>query len=65
MFCSNCGAEVSEKAVVCVKCGVSLKNEFVQPVQQTVRLAIAGLAISLLGLIEIILITAGIFASIK
>jgi hypothetical protein len=26
MFCPNCGAEVSEKAVVCVKCGVALNN---------------------------------------
>ncbi|MDR0825578.1 MAG: TM2 domain-containing protein [Prevotella sp.] len=26
MFCQNCGAEVSEKAVVCVKCGVALKR---------------------------------------
>lgn len=26
-FCSNCGNEVDEKAVVCVKCGVSLRNE--------------------------------------
>ncbi|MCL2682920.1 MAG: CD225/dispanin family protein [Bacteroidales bacterium] len=25
MFCPNCGSEVSEKAVVCVKCGVALK----------------------------------------
>ena len=27
MYCPNCGAEVSEKAVICVKCGVSLKPE--------------------------------------
>jgi hypothetical protein len=27
MFCSNCGNEVSEKAVICVKCGVALKGE--------------------------------------
>jgi hypothetical protein len=27
MFCSNCGNEVSEKAVICIKCGVSLKPE--------------------------------------
>jgi hypothetical protein len=27
MYCPNCGAEVSEKAVLCVKCGVSLKPE--------------------------------------
>lgn len=26
MFCPNCGAETSEKAVVCVKCGVALNN---------------------------------------
>lgn len=26
MFCPNCGAEVSEKAVVCIKCGVSLNG---------------------------------------
>jgi len=26
MFCPNCGAEVSEKAAVCIKCGVSLDN---------------------------------------
>jgi len=25
MYCPNCGAEVSEKAVICVKCGVALK----------------------------------------
>ncbi|MDR1720220.1 MAG: TM2 domain-containing protein [Dysgonamonadaceae bacterium] len=27
MFCPNCGNEVSDKAVICVKCGVSLKAE--------------------------------------
>ena len=26
MYCFNCGNEVSEKAVICVKCGVSLKS---------------------------------------
>jgi TM2 domain-containing membrane protein YozV len=26
MFCPNCGNEVSEKAVICVKCGVALKK---------------------------------------
>jgi len=30
MFCPNCGNEVSEKAVVCVKCGVGLRPEFTQ-----------------------------------
>ena len=26
MFCSHCGAEVNDNAVVCVKCGCALKN---------------------------------------
>lgn len=34
MFCSNCGAEINDKAVICVKCGcpiegrrIDIKNE--------------------------------------
>jgi len=27
MYCFNCGNEVSDKAVICVKCGVSLKPQ--------------------------------------
>lgn len=26
MFCANCGAEIDDKAVICVKCGVSTTN---------------------------------------
>ncbi|MEG1648216.1 MAG: zinc-ribbon domain-containing protein, partial [Bacilli bacterium] len=26
-FCSNCGKEVDDKAVVCVSCGASLQEE--------------------------------------
>ena len=26
MYCPNCGTEVHEKAVVCIKCGVGLNN---------------------------------------
>ncbi|NLL27351.1 MAG: zinc-ribbon domain-containing protein [Bacteroidales bacterium] len=26
MFCPNCGTEVSEKAIFCVKCGIGLNN---------------------------------------
>lgn len=29
-FCHNCGAEVGEKAVVCVKCGVALNTSSAQ-----------------------------------
>lgn len=31
MFCSNCGKEVNDKAVVCIGCGVELKTNAVQP----------------------------------
>ena len=27
MFCYNCGKEVDDKAVICVHCGVALKNK--------------------------------------
>jgi len=26
MFCTNCGAQITEKAVVCIKCGVATAN---------------------------------------
>ncbi|MES2019217.1 MAG: TM2 domain-containing protein [Pseudomonadota bacterium] len=32
-FCHNCGAEVGDKAVVCVKCGVSLTGSTGSPAQ--------------------------------
>ena len=25
-YCSNCGAEINENAVVCVKCGAAVQN---------------------------------------
>ncbi|MBQ1201140.1 MAG: NINE protein [Alistipes sp.] len=31
-FCPNCGAQVDEKAVVCVKCGVALPTQTPVPV---------------------------------
>lgn len=27
MYCKECGAEINDKAVVCVKCGCSVKND--------------------------------------
>ena len=27
MFCKNCGAEISENAVICVKCGCAVNND--------------------------------------
>jgi TM2 domain-containing membrane protein YozV len=32
MFCSNCGTQIDDKAVVCVKCGVPTSNYKSQPV---------------------------------
>lgn len=26
MFCSNCGAQIDEKAAVCINCGAAVKN---------------------------------------
>ena len=27
IFCRSCGAEINDKAVVCVKCGIAIKSE--------------------------------------
>lgn len=32
MFCSNCGTQIDDKALVCVKCGVPTSNYKSQPV---------------------------------
>lgn len=37
MFCPNCGVEVSEKAIVCVKCGVGLNNQTFSNVQNQLQ----------------------------
>ncbi|MGN0847563.1 MAG: NINE protein [Kiritimatiellia bacterium] len=31
MFCQNCGAEINDKAVVCIKCGVPVSPIVVMP----------------------------------
>jgi len=46
MYCYNCGKKVDEKAVVCVKCGVSLKNN-IAPAKKGNR----GVASMVLGII--------------
>jgi TM2 domain-containing membrane protein YozV len=35
MFCTNCGAEIDDKAVVCVKCGVATRNMHPGSIMQT------------------------------
>lgn len=61
-FCSNCGNEVVDEAVICPKCGVSVsqKNQNVSPKSNTSNgMATAGFVLSffvpLLGLIFSIL----------
>lgn len=34
MFCSNCGAQIDDKAVICVHCGVATGAQFQQPQPQ-------------------------------
>lgn len=36
MFCSNCGAEIHDDAVVCVKCGCAVKRNNVSTLNQNV-----------------------------
>lgn len=36
MFCWNCGKEIEEKAVVCTHCGVAVREERKEAVQQPV-----------------------------
>ena len=52
MYCPNCGAKVDEKAVVCVKCGVSLKKETNNTNQpEKSGAATASMVLGILGLI--------------
>ena len=63
-YCSNCGEQIDEKAVICVKCGVPVNNSFnnninttpnytqapVQP-KQGHGVATASLVLGIIGLI--------------
>jgi len=52
-FCKNCGAEVNDKAVVCVKCGVALEVKPKGEAWSTgamIALVIGSLLIPLVGL---------------
>lgn len=55
MFCSKCGKEVSDEAVVCVHCGCAIENKKV-PVATSkdapsIGFAILGFLIPLVGLV--------------
>ena len=47
-YCTNCGAEMADEAVVCVKCGVPVKNENDKP---STGLNILSFFFPLIGLI--------------
>lgn len=53
MFCPNCGAEISDGAVICPKCGVPVVQNFVsanpQPLAGTQKSPVAGFVCGLLG----------------
>ena len=57
MFCQNCGSEVSDKAVVCVKCGCALTQNkedalvFPWTKNQMITYGIIGFIIPIIGII--------------
>lgn len=56
MFCTNCGAEVLDKAVVCVKCGCQLLKEEACAMgawtkNQMITYGILGFIIPIIGVI--------------
>ena len=44
-YCQNCGAEVHENAVVCVKCGCAVNNYKVQEIDESVSVGLVILAV--------------------
>lgn len=52
MYCKNCGKEVDDNAVVCVHCGVALKDLSTPaaPVRKVNGLAIAGFVVALVSI---------------
>ncbi len=50
MFCSNCGSEISDRAVICVKCGVESKPGILTQHSAKSRVAFVLLGLFLGGL---------------
>lgn len=52
-YCSNCGSEVDEKAVVCIKCGCAIKkeNNYENCLETTTETPKTGLILGVLGII--------------
>lgn len=56
-YCSHCGAELEDEAVVCVKCGCSVSGskQKEDPSESTVGYAILGFFVPIIGLILFLL----------
>lgn len=53
-YCSHCGAEIEDEAIVCVKCGCSVANTnraIENPNESTTAYTILGFFIPIIGLI--------------
>ncbi|MBQ7236802.1 MAG: zinc ribbon domain-containing protein [Clostridia bacterium] len=56
MFCTNCGKEIDEKAVVCIHCGVAVKKEQPDSVEHSQSKTGIGVLMGiLLGLIGLLI----------
>lgn len=51
MFCTNCGKEISDQAVVCINCGVATKNAAVQTDDKPILGFILSFLFPIVGLI--------------
>ena len=51
MYCNNCGEQIDDKAVVCPKCGVPVKNKNLTNDASSAGFAVLSFFIPLIGLI--------------
>lgn len=54
-FCTNCGAEINENAVICVKCGVATGNNIIPTKKEKnpgKGMGIAGMILNILAAID-------------
>ena len=50
-YCKNCGAQIDDKAAVCVHCGVAVNNTMQQPDNGGFGWGLLGFCIPIVGLI--------------
>ena len=51
MYCPNCGEQIDDKAVVCPKCGVPVKNTVAPDDAPSTGFAVLGFLFPIIGLI--------------